>query len=280
MASFRDVSLCVMATSVFCCAAGRAQQQGHEDLLDRAQGAVVSYISKLAEVHCTEDVEQVKVLPNGRPEASLKTQYDYFVLLQGTAGDLQLAESRLATASAKQRQQPLLLSNGFSMLLLIFHPYYRGGFTFTPEGQDDAAGRRVVRYHFAHVDGARTPAALALRDREYPLDLQGSAWIDAETGQPLRIDAELLHPMTDIGLRSLKVHVEYAPVVALAGHPVLVSVADVDLETPRQHWKNSHLFRDYKLFSTDATQDPNVKVHASASETQGGAAQSSTQEKP
>jgi len=134
-----------------------------------------------------------------------------------------------------------------------------------------------VRYHFAHIAGTRSPAALALRDREYPLDLQGSAWLDAESGQPLRIDAELLHPMTDIGLRSLAVHVEYEPVTGLAGHPVLASVANVDLETPGQHWRNSHVFRDYKLFSTDATQDPNVKVHTGASES---SSPSSTQEKP
>jgi hypothetical protein len=90
--------------------------------------------------------------------------------------------------------------------------------------------------------------------------------------------------MTDIGLRSLAVHVEYAPAIGIAGHPVLASVADVDLETPRQHWKNSHGFRDYKLFSADATQDPNVKVHANATGTQGGSTQpsnpSSNQEKP
>lgn len=279
MGRVRNVSV-YMAAAVAFCMPGAAQHATTADLLDRAQDAVITYVQELADVHCTEDVQQVKVKPDGKAEASLKTQYDYFVLLQGNSGDFQISESRLETSKEPQHQAPLLLSNGFSMLLLIFHPYYRSGFAFTLEGQEQRKGRNVMRYHFAHLAGARTPAALALRQREYPLDLQGSAWLDAESGQPLRIDAELLHPMTDIGLRSLAIHVEYEPVASIPGNPVLATAAEVDLETPRQHWRNSHVFRNYKLFSADATQDPNVKVHAGADETQDDPGQASTREKP
>jgi len=38
--------------------------------------------------------------------------------------------------------------------------------------------------------------------------------------------------------------------------------AVVELKTPRQHWRNVHTFHNYKLFSTEATQDPAVKVKA------------------
>jgi hypothetical protein len=261
-------------------AAARGQQPAAPDLLDRAQQAVVKYISTLADVHCTEDVEQVKMRSNGRAAESLKAQYDYFILLQGTSTDFQLAESRLAKTRQEHRPEPLLLSNGFSMLLLIFHPYWRPGFNFSFEGWQDAEGHHAARYHFAHVSGARSPAALALRGREYPLDLQGTAWVDAESGQPLRIDAELLQPMMDIGLKSLGVHVEYAAATNVPGKPVLASVADVDLETPRQHWKNTHVFRNYQLFATDATQDPNVKVHQNAKDAADEPTQPSTQENP
>jgi len=281
MRRFRDASLCAAAAAVLLAIApGAAQQEKTDDLLSRAEDAVALYIAKLADVHCTEEVHQVKVRPDGKPEATVKTEYDYFVLLQGNSIDLQLAESRLAAGKEPQRQTPLLLSNGLSMLLLMFHPYYRAGFTFHPEGPEEMAGRHTMRYHFAHIAGTRTPSALALRQREYPLDLQGTAWIDAESGQPIRIDAGLLQPMTDVGLKSLTVHVEYVPVAAIPGNPVLVSVADVDLETPRQHWRNSHTFRNYKLFSAEATQDPNVKVHTTSGGAQNGSAPPQTEEKP
>jgi len=279
MALFRD-GICATAAIALSCAASGAQQREPSNLLDRAQSAVSTYINKLAEVHCTEDVVQAKVQPNGKTEKSIKTQYDYFVLLQGNGLDLQLAESRLETIKAPQKQPPMLLTNGFSMLLLIFHPYYRAGFTFTPEGEEEIGGRLAARYHFAYISGMRSPAALALREREYPLNLQGSAWIDGDTGQPLRMDAELQHPMTDIGLRSLRVHVEYAPITTIPGNAVLSTIADVDLETPRQHWRNSHAFQNYKLFSTDATQDPNVKVHANPAGAHGDSTQPNNEEKP
>jgi hypothetical protein len=230
-------------------------------LLDRARQAVVTYVGKLADLHCTEDVEQVKLRPNGKAEASLKSEYDYFLLLQGNSDEFQLAESRLEIGKIPAAKTPLLLTNGFSNLLLIFHPYYRDGFEFTAEGPESVGGKTLMRYHFAHVRGARTPAALALRGREYPLDLEGTAWLDADTGEPLRIDARLLQPMADIGLRSLTAHVEYAPLNKVAGHPIVPTTAEIELETPRQRWRNSHVFRDYKLFSAEADQDPNVKIH-------------------
>ncbi len=231
-------------------------------LLDRAQQTVVTYVAKLADLHCTEDVEQVKLRPNGKAEASLKSEYDYFLLLQGNSDEFQLAESRLEIGKAPSGKTPLLLTNGFSNLLLIFHPYYRDAFEFTAEGQESVGGTMLMRYHFAHVRGARTPAALALRGREYPLELEGTVWLDAASGEPLRIDARLLQPMTDVGLRSLTAQVEYARSNKVAGHPIVPIAAEIELETPRQHWKNSHVFRDYKLFSAEADQDPNVKVHS------------------
>jgi hypothetical protein len=43
---------------------------------------------------------------------------------------------------------------------------------------------------------------------------------------------------------------------------ILPAEAVVDVTTPRQHWRNTHTFDGYKTFSTEAEQDPNVKVHA------------------
>jgi hypothetical protein len=38
-------------------------------------------------------------------------------------------------------------------------------------------------------------------------------------------------------------------------------MAVVDVTTPRQHWRNTHVFDNYRGFSIEAEQDPNVKVH-------------------
>ena len=232
------------------------------NLVDQAQTQVVTYIARLADLHCTEDVLQEKLKPNGGTELSSKSQYDYFLYMQGSSYDFQLSESRLEVGTQKPARQPLLLTNGFSTLLLVFHPYYRSAFEFTAGPAETLEGRSVIPVHFAHVRGARTPAALALRGREFPLELEGTAWLDPNSGQVVRMDAGLEHEMTDVGMKALKIRVDYMPSPKPSDHFMVPAKAVVELQTPRQHWRNTHTFRNYKLFSTEANQDPAVKVRS------------------
>ena len=243
--------------------AARAQAAVPVSLVDQAQKQVVAYIAKLADLHCTEDVLQEKLKPNGGTELSSKSQYDYFLYMQGDSYDFQLSESRLEVGTQKPARQPLLLTNGFSTLLLVFHPYYRNAFDFTTGPSETLEGRLVVPVHFAHIQGARSPAALALRGREFPLELEGTAWLDPNSGQVVRMDAGLEREMTDIGLKSLRIRVDYMPSPKASDHFMVPARAVVELQTPRQHWRNSHTFHNYKLFSTEANQDPAVRVKTS-----------------
>jgi D-alanyl-D-alanine carboxypeptidase len=70
--------------------------------------------------------------------------------------------------------------------------------------------------------------------------------------------------MSDVGLRSLSIHVEYKPAMLgkNAASMTLPSLAVVEVTTPLQHWRNTHVFDAYKSFSTDAEQDANVKIRA------------------
>ncbi|MDR3735288.1 MAG: hypothetical protein P4L10_07105, partial [Acidobacteriaceae bacterium] len=78
--------------------------------------------------------------------------------------------------------------------------------------------------------------------------------------------------MSDIGLRSLHIHVEYKP--EEVGNKIstidLPALAVVDVTTPRQHWRNTHVFDAYKSFSIDVEQDPNVKIRAAESVSDNG----------
>ena len=63
--------------------------------------------------------------------------------------------------------------------------------------------------------------------------------------------------------------------------------AVVEVQTIRQHWRNTHTFKDYKTFSTSAVQDANVKIHTSETPENKDSSQSdpntpppSTKEKP
>jgi hypothetical protein len=224
-----------------------------ERLLDRTGSAVVKMLDQLGDVKCTERVEQIKFAKNGRPEYQEDSTFDYLVLFQRAGGDVNLVESRHAGRQPEHHKKvPLLVTNGFSTLLLVFHPLYQSSYEFSSLDDQILDGRRYARLRFRHIQSTRTTAVLILRDREYPLDLQGTAWIDPETGQIGRIEAELAETMEDVGMKSLRSEVEYGPFrfTGLSQPYWLPSLATVDVETPRQHWRNVHRFTAYMRFST------------------------------
>lgn len=241
-------------------------QNSNNTAVDMAQKQITAYLDKLADFHCTESVTQQKLTPNGHVEATEHAKYDYLIMMNGTGDEFQLNESRIESANArgKQTQLPMLVTNGVATVLLVFHPYYRDSFTFEAGAEENVDGHPAIPVRFAHITGRRTPAALALRGREYPLELEGTAWLDRQSGEVVKVEANLQHDMTDVGLRALHVQVEYKPSAPnkSVGTLDLPALAVVDVETPRQHWRNTHVFDNYRGFSTDAEQDPNVKVRS------------------
>jgi hypothetical protein len=188
-------------------------------------------------------------------------RFDYLLIAQSTDGDLSLDESRLEEQSAKHRKNvSLLVTNGFATMLLVFHPYYESGFEFSPPESVVLNGRTVSKVQFRHVKGTRTPTALMLRGREYPLEMKGTAWIDNQTGTVVRMESELENSMEDIGLRRLHSEVTYSPVQfrGISGSTWLPSEATIEVETPRQHWRNIHRFTNYQRFDVDTQSQDKV----------------------
>jgi hypothetical protein len=185
-------------------------------------------------------------------------------MMMGSGDDFELNESRREIAAGKRKDQvhAMLISNGISTALLVFHPYYRDAFEFTVGHPQVLDNHPALPISFQHIVGRRTPLALAIRNREFPIDMSGTAWVNPGSGAVIRIEAHLQHEMTDVGLKSLNIRVDYAPVdVKQVQAPEnFPSLAVVDVATPKQHWRNTHAFANYRGFSTDAVQDPNVVV--------------------
>jgi hypothetical protein len=228
-----------------------------DELLNRTSKQVAAFVDQFSSVKCTERVTQEKLGENEKVERKAESAYDYLVILTNAGGELTLDESRLALEDAKhakkQKNQstPLLVSNGFATLFLIFHPYYTNNFQFAELGEEIVNGRRLVKVHFEHIRNTRSVAALAVRGREYPLDLAGTAWIDPATGNLAKVTAGIDQGVEDIGMKSMHSEVEFAPVrfgtdESSSWFP---THAVVEVQTQRQHWRNTHVFTDYKQFS-------------------------------
>jgi hypothetical protein len=245
-----------LASLLLCLAAScaTAETNSLEEMIGRANDQVAKFVEKFSDVKCTEHVTQEKFKADGKVELKKESTYDYLVILTNAGGEISLDESRLAVHEQKKDQKKgvsMLVSNGFATLFLVFHPYYSSGFEFTDLGEDEVAGHKFHKVQFKHISGMRSPAALSLRGREYPLDLAGVAWIDPATGIIGKIDAGLATSMEDIGLKSMRSEVQFQPVPFKNAKDVywFPAQASVEVETPRQHWRNTHNFTDYKQFS-------------------------------
>ncbi|MBZ5669950.1 MAG: hypothetical protein LAO04_09485 [Acidobacteriia bacterium] len=229
-----------------------------DPLLDHTTAVVGESLVQLSDVECKESVSQTKLGKNGKVEYEENSLFDYVVLFQSSSGEPIMVESRLSKEGPRHsRNVPLLITNGFSTLLLIFHPYYAGDYQFVDLGEEPLDGRACVKVHFQHIKGLRSTTALMLRGREYPLDLQGTAFIDKASGTIVRINASLESPMEDVGLRSLQTEVQYAPVKfqgASRAYWLPVS-AVIDVESVHQHWRNLHRFTAYHRFETSVKEN-------------------------
>jgi hypothetical protein len=252
------VALCGM-----CFAEAPALPNNLDDLLARTNAQVTGFLDQFSEVKCTERVDQEKIGNDGKVELKEESTYDYLVILTNPGGELSLAESRLPVHEAKQdkKNRPLLVSNGFATLFLVFHPYYAQSFKFALLPDETLDGHRFSKISFEHIPGTPSPAALALRSREYPLELSGTAWIDSQTGVIAKIVAGIAHTLEDVGLKSLQSEVTFAPdpFHDLKDPHWFPAVASVEVETPRQHWRNTHRFTDYKRFSVSTEEQVSSK---------------------
>jgi len=243
----------VVALVFLAAPAASAATSNLDDLLARTSQQVADFLGQFSDVKCTEQVRQEKLGKDDQVEVKQESTYDYLVILTNTGGELSLDESRLAVREAKadKKNTSLLVTNGFATLFLIFHPYYAESFRFNALEDETVDGRHLSKLAFQHVRGTRSPAALALRGREYPLELSGTAWIDPQTGVITKIVAGIENSMEDVGLKTLRSEVEYAPVPFrdLKQTYWFPAQASVEVETPRQHWRNTHRFSDYKRFS-------------------------------
>jgi hypothetical protein len=235
----------------------RGAADDHLDaVLERTGKYISSFLDVISETNCTERVLQEKLADNGKVVQRQESTFDYLIILSTSGGELNLVESRIVPEDAKQDKKPhapLLISNGFSTLFLVFHPYYAASFQFAREGEETLGGRALTKIHFQHIPGMRSPAALAVRGREYPLDFYGTAWIDATTGIIAKLSANVDSGMEDVGLRSLHSEVRFAPVTFHSSPESfwLPDQAIIEVESRHQHWRNTHRFSGYKRFAVD-----------------------------
>jgi hypothetical protein len=226
------------------------------DALARARKHVEDYFDKFSDVTCKESVTQIVLNSSGHSIYRENSAYDYQFQVSSVSGNLKFNEVRETRNPAyRDPARTLLVTTGFASLLLVAHPAYEASYVFEPAGADTIDGVSYTKIHYSPVPGATSPASLRLRGKNYPLPLSGTLWIDPQSGAIVKLEAIVDSSMKDLGLASMRSEVHYA--LHTFHNPAesvwIAESATIEVETPRQHWRNLHRFSDYKRF--------NVNVH-------------------
>jgi hypothetical protein len=224
---------------------------GSLDSLVRARKLVEQFFEQSSNVVCDESVTQSTLGKTGKPNYREESRYQYQLQSSAATGSLKLKESRDARKVAfRDPAKTLLITNGFTSILLIAHPEYEASYQFESAGEETVDGHVVEQIRYKAVPGGLSPAALQLRGKNYPLPLSGSIWIDKESGAITRLTAAVDNSLGDLGLKGLSSDIHYSLVQFHDPDESywLPLSATIDVETPMQHWRNVHRFTGYRRF--------------------------------
>lgn len=217
----------------------------------RARAVVEKFFEQSSNVICTESVTQAVVGKNGKANYREDSVFDYQMQANTNTGSLKLVETReTRKASFRDSARTLLITNGFTGMLLIIHPNFESSYTFEPAGEETVDGVTLAKINFKPVPGASSPAALQLRGQNYPIPLSGTIWIEPQSGAVTKLVALMDSSLSDLGLQAMRSEIHYSVIRFQdpdESYWMPVS-AVIDVETPRQHWRNIHRFTGYKRF--------------------------------
>lgn len=228
------------------------------DALVAARKYVREYFDKFSDLTCKESLTQFILNGSGHTLYRENSAYDYQFQATSASGSLKFNETRdVRNPAYRDPGRTLLITTGFASLLLVAHPMYETSYTFEPAGEEAIDGVSYTRIRFTPLPGASSPASLRLRGKNYPIPMSGTLWIDPQTGTIVKIEATVDSSMSDLGLAGLRSEVHYAP-HTFHGPTETIWVADsavIEVDTPRQHWRNLHKFTDYKRFSVNVHEE-------------------------
>ncbi len=216
-------------------------------------------LNTLQKFDASERVEHYKLNAAGIAGAADVRSFDYVVsVLKDAHGGFSMQEYRNGSVVRPSQFPSGIVTANLSVHGLIFHPSLAPGFTFSCEGLGAWKGRPTWLVHFEEKPNLLNPLrSYAINGFRYPLQLTGRAWIDASTFQVLRLESDLLKPVEKIHLTREHISIEFASVQFRTRDEQLwlPQTAELYVEWDGHRFYRRHAFSNFKVFSTDATQE-------------------------
>jgi hypothetical protein len=228
-----------------------------EQVLQSVGQRMKEFVSTLEKFTAVENLEHYAVNQEGERKAPEIRRFNYVVMVtQNREGTFLLEEFRNGSADPEQFPGSVA-SVGLPAINLIFHPMLVSDFDVRCEGLGQWKGHKAWQVHFAQ----RTDKPVRIRiyhvgNNEYPVLLEGRAWIDPVSFQVMRLESQLQAPIPQIGLKLEHLMIDYLPVrFHSSGQEIwLPKVAELYVDRQKKRYFRRHTFSDFELFNVDEIQ--------------------------
>ncbi len=230
-------------------------------ILDSVGAKIEELLKDFPNTSSLEAVQQQKLGRKGQVEETQKQNFRYLCLVPrekwGPGFIEYRADSNGNAVMPKGLSEGFMLTQGFNSTALFFHPSYRSETEFKLLGRETAIGQDTYVLAFAQIPGkAHLTGNFRKGQGSYTTFSQGLAWVDAATSRIVRIHAELLEPLPELGLekQSMDVYFHEIRFARLNQTAWLPDQVLVTLEWNGKLLRNRHEYSDYMAFDVNATE--------------------------
>jgi hypothetical protein len=227
------------------------------DVLKMAAHRTAELIDHLQNFDAHEQVRYQETDGLGISTMAIADNFDYLVDFGAQTGPLKIQETRTPLAGSDNSHLSTIVDKGLPVLALIFYPELQRDYEMHCEGITQWNSQPAWVVYFRQLDGMR-PRTLSMGTAAnvFPVSLKGRAWIDANSGEIMHLETNLVKGVPIIELRANAVSVDYAPVAFPSRNLQLwlpkSAVAYTDYGKRRTIIE--HTFSDFQLFSVDTQQ--------------------------
>jgi tetratricopeptide (TPR) repeat protein len=228
-----------------------------ETVIEGAGKRVTELVENVNNITATEKVVYEDLNPTGRSYSPENRKYDYMASITDNDSGLPVIDENREDTSGSEKLPQGIAPFGLQDLALIFHPVIRNDFQMSCEGLAKWQGQPTwVVYFRQRPDHPKRIRSYEAGGRLFPVGLKGRAWISADSLQIVRMEADLISPVPEVGLESEEDVIEYGPVGFQSKKTELwlPMTADIYFYFHRKPYRRHHDFTNYQLFSVGSTQ--------------------------
>jgi tetratricopeptide (TPR) repeat protein len=235
----------------------KAQVCPADEVIDGAGKRVTELVENVNNITATEKVAYEDLNPTGRSYSPENRKYDYMASITDNDSGLPVIDESREDTSGLSKLPQGIAPFGLQDLALIFHPVIRNDFQMSCEGLGKWRGQPTwVVYFRQRPDRPKRIRSYEAGGRLFSVGLKGRAWISADSLQIVRMEADLISPVSEVGLESEEDVIEYGPVGFQSKKTELwlPVTADIYFSFHRKPYRRHHDFTNYQLFSVGSTQ--------------------------